>query len=74
MSPVSAANSTNELGPLKVKSFLANDTTFTLENLNSSMLYRFYLSAKTIKGSGPNISKEAFTAIDTSRFALFTTW
>uniref|UniRef100_A0A672JL59 Neural cell adhesion molecule L1 n=1 Tax=Salarias fasciatus TaxID=181472 RepID=A0A672JL59_SALFA len=34
--------------------------------LNASMLYKFYISAKTIKGSGPFISEEAFTAMDTS--------
>ncbi|XP_070848180.1 neuronal cell adhesion molecule a isoform X5 [Chaetodon trifascialis] len=58
-------NSTNELGPVKVKNFLANETSFTLENLNSSMLYKFNLSAKTIKGSGPIITQEAFTVMDT---------
>ncbi|XP_070848182.1 neuronal cell adhesion molecule a isoform X6 [Chaetodon trifascialis] len=59
-------NSTNELGPVKVKNFLANETSFTLENLNSSMLYKFNLSAKTIKGSGPIITQEAFTVMDTT--------
>uniref|UniRef100_A0A673BSB1 Neural cell adhesion molecule L1 n=1 Tax=Sphaeramia orbicularis TaxID=375764 RepID=A0A673BSB1_9TELE len=58
-------NSTSELGPIKVMTFLANETTITLGNLNSSMLYKFYLSAKTIKGSGPTITEEAFTAMDT---------
>lgn len=64
---ISAVNGTNELGPLKVKDFLANETTFTLDSLNSSMLYKFYLSAKTIKGSGPDITEEAFTVMDTSK-------
>ncbi|XP_040886063.1 neuronal cell adhesion molecule a isoform X2 [Toxotes jaculatrix] len=59
-------NTTNELGPAKVMTFLANETTITLGNLNSSMLYKFYLSAKTIKGSGPTITEEAFTAMDTT--------
>ncbi|XP_051248818.1 neuronal cell adhesion molecule a isoform X10 [Dicentrarchus labrax] len=59
-------NNTNELGPVKVKNFLANETTFTLDNLNSSMLYRFTLNAKTIKGSGPTITEESFTAMDTT--------
>uniref|UniRef100_A0A8D0DA20 Neural cell adhesion molecule L1 n=1 Tax=Sander lucioperca TaxID=283035 RepID=A0A8D0DA20_SANLU len=59
-------NNTNELGPVKVINFLANETTITLGNLNSSMLYKFYMSAKTIKGSGPIITEEAFTAMDTS--------
>ncbi|XP_044041647.1 neuronal cell adhesion molecule a isoform X4 [Siniperca chuatsi] len=58
-------NNTNELGPVKVVTFLANETTTTLGNLNSSMLYKFYLSAKTIKGSGPIITEEAFTVMDT---------
>ncbi|XP_032360953.1 neuronal cell adhesion molecule a isoform X8 [Etheostoma spectabile] len=58
-------NTTNELGPVKVITFLANETTITLGNLNSSMLYKFYMSAKTIKGSGPIITEEAFTAMDT---------
>ncbi|XP_070784929.1 neuronal cell adhesion molecule-like isoform X2 [Enoplosus armatus] len=60
-------NNTNELGPVKVMTFLANETTTTLGNLNSSMLYKFYLSAKTIKGSGPIITEEAFTVMDTTR-------
>lgn len=49
------------------KNFLANETTCLLDNLNSSMLYKFYLSAKTIKGSGPVITEEAFTVMDTSK-------
>ncbi|XP_038595043.1 neuronal cell adhesion molecule a isoform X8 [Micropterus salmoides] len=60
-------NNTNELGPVKVMTFLANETTTTLGNLNSSMLYKFYLSAKTIKGSGPIITEEALTVMDTAR-------
>ncbi|KAM7367051.1 hypothetical protein PAMP_014976 [Pampus punctatissimus] len=63
--PVSAVN-ISELGPVKVMTFDANDTTITLGNLNSSMLYKFYLSAKTIKGSGPIVTEEAFTVMDTS--------
>ncbi|XP_059182100.1 neuronal cell adhesion molecule a isoform X4 [Centropristis striata] len=59
-------NTTNELGPVKVMTFLANETTITLGNLNSSMLYKFYLSAKTIKGSGPIITEEALTVMDTT--------
>ncbi|XP_056224137.1 neuronal cell adhesion molecule a isoform X2 [Seriola aureovittata] len=60
-------NITSELGPVKVMTFQANETTITLSNLNSSMLYKFYLSAKTIKGSGPIITEEAFTVMDTTR-------
>ncbi|XP_071358489.1 neuronal cell adhesion molecule a isoform X7 [Trachinotus anak] len=59
-------NNSNELGPVKVMTFQANETTITLSNLNSSMLYKFYLSAKTIKGSGPIITREAFTVMDTT--------
>ncbi|XP_056224142.1 neuronal cell adhesion molecule a isoform X7 [Seriola aureovittata] len=59
-------NITSELGPVKVMTFQANETTITLSNLNSSMLYKFYLSAKTIKGSGPIITEEAFTVMDTT--------
>uniref|UniRef100_A0A3Q1F1H5 Neural cell adhesion molecule L1 n=1 Tax=Acanthochromis polyacanthus TaxID=80966 RepID=A0A3Q1F1H5_9TELE len=60
-------NYTSELGPVKVMTFLANETTVTLGNLNASMLYKFYLSARTIKGPGPNITQEASTAMDTTR-------
>lgn len=52
------------------KNFQANETTCTLDNLNSSMLYKFYLSAKTIKGSGPDITEEAFTVMDTSKLII----
>uniref|UniRef100_A0A3Q1B4Z0 Neural cell adhesion molecule L1 n=1 Tax=Amphiprion ocellaris TaxID=80972 RepID=A0A3Q1B4Z0_AMPOC len=54
-------NYTSELGPVKVMTFLANETTITLGNLNASMLYKFYLSARTIKGPGPDITQEAST-------------
>uniref|UniRef100_A0A7N6AHU1 Neural cell adhesion molecule L1 n=1 Tax=Anabas testudineus TaxID=64144 RepID=A0A7N6AHU1_ANATE len=63
-------NNTSELGPVKVMNFLSNETSFTLGNLNSSMLYKFYLSAKTIKGSGPTITEEAFTVLDTGEFMI----
>ncbi|XP_074554666.1 neuronal cell adhesion molecule-like isoform X2 [Halichoeres trimaculatus] len=59
-------NNSSELGPLKVMTLLANETTITLSSLNSSMLYKFYLSAKTIKGSGPIITEEAFTVMDSA--------
>lgn len=64
-----AVNDTNELGPPQMAEFLANQTTFTLENLNSSMRYKFYLSAKTIKGSGPFLTEEAVTVVNTCRFS-----
>ncbi|XP_015813227.1 neuronal cell adhesion molecule a isoform X9 [Nothobranchius furzeri] len=57
-------NTTNELGPLRKFSFKANETTFTLSSLNSSVLYKFYLSATTVRGPGPNITEEAYTAMD----------
>ncbi|CAJ1054974.1 neuronal cell adhesion molecule a [Xyrichtys novacula] len=59
-------NNSNELGPVRVMTFPPNETSTTLANLNSSMRYKFYLSAKTIKGSGPSITEEAFTVMDTA--------
>ncbi|XP_069012925.1 neuronal cell adhesion molecule a isoform X7 [Embiotoca jacksoni] len=59
-------NNTSELGPVKVMTLQANETTITLSNLNSSMLYKFYLSARTIKGPGPIVTEEAFTVMDTT--------
>lgn len=64
-------NSTHELEPPKIRTFLANETTFTLHNLNSSTLYKFYLSAKTIKGSGPFTTEEAFTVMETSELLIY---
>ncbi|XP_077401588.1 neuronal cell adhesion molecule a isoform X9 [Vanacampus margaritifer] len=58
-------NST-EVGPVTVLDFLVNETTVTLDNLNSSVLYKFYLSAKTIKGAGANFTKEASTVMETT--------
>ncbi|XP_057711918.1 neuronal cell adhesion molecule a isoform X8 [Corythoichthys intestinalis] len=55
-----------EVGPVNVMDFLVNETTVTLDNLNTSVLYRFYLSAKTIKGAGANITREASTAMETT--------
>ncbi|XP_061570991.1 neuronal cell adhesion molecule a isoform X6 [Cololabis saira] len=60
-------NSTSGLGPIKEMSFLANETSAVLGSLNSSMLYKFYLTARTIKGPGPSISEEASTILDTAR-------
>lgn len=67
----SSVNSTHELEPPKIRTFLANETTFTLHNLNSSTLYKFYLSAKTIKGSGPFTTEEAFTVMETSELLIY---
>uniref|UniRef100_A0A8C7XYG7 Neural cell adhesion molecule L1 n=1 Tax=Oryzias sinensis TaxID=183150 RepID=A0A8C7XYG7_9TELE len=54
-------NHSAEQGFVHELNFFANETATTLDNLNTSMLYKFYLSAKTIKGSGPTITEEAFT-------------
>ncbi|XP_072233870.1 neuronal cell adhesion molecule a isoform X5 [Leuresthes tenuis] len=62
-----AVNNTGELGPGKVMTLQANKTTVTLDSLDSSMLYKLYLSARTIKGSGPNVSEEASTVMETTR-------
>ncbi|XP_030197710.1 neuronal cell adhesion molecule a isoform X10 [Gadus morhua] len=59
-------NSTSELGPAKLMTIAANQTSVTLVNLKSSTLYKFYFYATTIKGSGPSITKEAFTVMDTA--------
>uniref|UniRef100_A0A8C7XYD6 Neural cell adhesion molecule L1 n=1 Tax=Oryzias sinensis TaxID=183150 RepID=A0A8C7XYD6_9TELE len=59
-------NHSAEQGFVHELNFFANETATTLDNLNTSMLYKFYLSAKTIKGSGPTITEEAFTAMDTA--------
>uniref|UniRef100_A0A8C4YUR9 Neuronal cell adhesion molecule a n=1 Tax=Gadus morhua TaxID=8049 RepID=A0A8C4YUR9_GADMO len=61
-------NSTSELGPAKLMTIAANQTSVTLVNLKSSTLYKFYFYATTIKGSGPSITKEAFTVMDTGTF------
>ncbi|XP_043963817.1 neuronal cell adhesion molecule a isoform X14 [Gambusia affinis] len=58
-------NTTSELGPVKEVTFPANVTAITLTSLNSSMLYKFYLKARTRKGPGPEITEEASTAMDT---------
>uniref|UniRef100_A0A667Y8Y7 Neural cell adhesion molecule L1 n=1 Tax=Myripristis murdjan TaxID=586833 RepID=A0A667Y8Y7_9TELE len=59
-------NTTSELGPMKVMTFPANETSVILIELKSNTLYKFYLSANTIKGSGPNITDESFTVMDTT--------
>ncbi|XP_077356993.1 neuronal cell adhesion molecule a isoform X5 [Festucalex cinctus] len=55
-----------EAGPIAILDFPINETTVTLDKLNSSVLYKFYLSAKTIKGAGANLTKEASTVMETS--------
>ncbi|XP_054656560.1 neuronal cell adhesion molecule a isoform X11 [Dunckerocampus dactyliophorus] len=59
-------NTTIETGPVKIMDFPVNETTVTLDNLNSSVLYKFDLNAKTVKGAGPSITKEASTAMETT--------
>ncbi|XP_023807972.1 neuronal cell adhesion molecule isoform X11 [Oryzias latipes] len=59
-------NQSAEQGFVHELNFFANETATTLDHLNTSMLYKFYLSARTIKGSGPTITEEAFTAMDTA--------
>ncbi|XP_077357008.1 neuronal cell adhesion molecule a isoform X20 [Festucalex cinctus] len=55
-----------EAGPIAILDFPINETTVTLDKLNSSVLYKFYLSAKTIKGAGANLTKEASTVMETT--------
>lgn len=57
-------NTTDELGPLKKVTLQANETSITLDNLNYSTRYKFYLNAMTIKGSGPAVTEEAVTIMD----------
>ncbi|XP_014825975.1 PREDICTED: neuronal cell adhesion molecule isoform X4 [Poecilia mexicana] len=59
-------NTTSELGTVKEVTFPANVTTITLTSLNTSVLYKFYLKARTRKGPGPEITEEASTAMDTA--------
>ncbi|XP_051912009.1 neuronal cell adhesion molecule a isoform X12 [Hippocampus zosterae] len=55
-----------EAGPVTVMDFPVNETTVTLDNLNSSVLYKFQLSAKTVKGAGANLTKEASTIVEST--------
>ncbi|XP_016122688.1 neuronal cell adhesion molecule-like isoform X7 [Sinocyclocheilus grahami] len=57
-------NTTDELGPLKELLLAANETSITLDNLKHSTHYKFYLNAKTIKGSGPTVTEEGVTIMD----------
>ncbi|XP_019738518.1 neuronal cell adhesion molecule a isoform X3 [Hippocampus comes] len=57
---------TTEAGPVTVMDFPVNETTVTLDNLNSSVLYKFHLSAKTVKGAGANLTKEASTIMEST--------
>ncbi|XP_041113924.1 neuronal cell adhesion molecule-like isoform X15 [Polyodon spathula] len=57
-------NSTHELGPLVKIIIPANETNWTLKNLNYSTRYKFYLHAQTSKGPGNIITEEAVTIMD----------
>ncbi|XP_076862831.1 neuronal cell adhesion molecule a isoform X3 [Brachyhypopomus gauderio] len=53
----------NNTEELKELTFLANETSVTLENLKYSTRYMFYFNAMTIKGAGPAITT-AITIMD----------
>ncbi|XP_041110416.1 neuronal cell adhesion molecule-like isoform X13 [Polyodon spathula] len=60
-------NNTHELGPLVKIIIPANETNWTLKNLNYSTRYKFYLNAQTSKGPGNIITEEAVTIMDEAR-------
>ncbi|XP_060770608.1 neuronal cell adhesion molecule a isoform X5 [Neoarius graeffei] len=62
-----SVNNSNELGQLEELTLLANETSITLHNLKYNTHYRFYFSAKTLTGSGPNITEEFATIMDEAR-------
>uniref|UniRef100_A0A3Q1FDF4 Neuronal cell adhesion molecule n=2 Tax=Acanthochromis polyacanthus TaxID=80966 RepID=A0A3Q1FDF4_9TELE len=57
-------NNSNELGPLEEVALAANETSITLPNLKYSTRYKFYLSAKTVTGPGPDITQEVVPVMD----------
>ncbi|XP_029289194.1 LOW QUALITY PROTEIN: neuronal cell adhesion molecule-like [Cottoperca gobio] len=57
-------NNSNELGPVEELALPANETSVTLLNLKYSTRYKFYLNAKTVRGAGLAISREAVTIMD----------
>ncbi|XP_058841763.1 neuronal cell adhesion molecule isoform X15 [Acipenser ruthenus] len=57
-------NNTHELGPLVKIIIPANETNWTLKNLNYSTRYKFYFHAQTSKGPGNIITEEAVTIMD----------
>ena len=69
-SSLSPVNSTSELGPVEVMTFPSNMTSITLLNLRNSTRYKFDFAAKTIKGPGPALTKEAVTIMDTSKLII----
>ncbi|XP_056595261.1 neuronal cell adhesion molecule-like isoform X12 [Triplophysa dalaica] len=56
-------NSSNDLGVLEELDLPSNHSGVTLHNLKHSTRYKFYFSAKTLKGSGPALSEEAVTIV-----------
>ncbi|XP_073802211.1 neuronal cell adhesion molecule a isoform X32 [Danio rerio] len=57
-------NTTEEAGLLKEVLLPANETSYTLDKLTHSTHYKFFLNAMTETGSGPAVTKEAFTEVD----------
>lgn len=72
LNPISASqvNKTNELGQLEEFTLPSNETSITLHNLKYSTRYKFYFSAKTFTGSGPSITEEFATIMDTGKLHL----
>ncbi|XP_052454308.1 neuronal cell adhesion molecule isoform X9 [Carassius gibelio] len=57
-------NSKNDLGLLEELDLPSNQSSFTLHNLSHSTRYKFYISARTQRGSGPTLTEEAVTILD----------
>ncbi|XP_059392840.1 neuronal cell adhesion molecule-like isoform X6 [Carassius carassius] len=57
-------NSKNDLGLLEELDLPSNQSSFTLHNLSHSTRYKFYISARTQRGSGPTLTEEAVTVLD----------
>ncbi|XP_028809917.1 neuronal cell adhesion molecule a isoform X2 [Denticeps clupeoides] len=57
-------NTTSELGPMEEIILSPNETVLTVSNLKYSTRYKFYLSASTVKGSGPTVTEEGVTIMD----------
>ncbi|XP_065133388.1 neuronal cell adhesion molecule isoform X10 [Paramisgurnus dabryanus] len=56
-------NSSADVGVLEELELSSNHSSVTLHNLKHSTRYKFYISAKTVKGSGPALTEEALTII-----------
>uniref|UniRef100_A0A8C4RE50 Neuronal cell adhesion molecule n=1 Tax=Erpetoichthys calabaricus TaxID=27687 RepID=A0A8C4RE50_ERPCA len=59
-----AINNTHKLGPLLELVIPANETSWTLKNLNYSTRYKFYFHAQTSKGPGSSLTEEGVTIMD----------